>query len=502
MNPNIKIPGRLLALLFILLASALACGFPVTQIPTKIVIPTGQAALPPSIATATAPGAAPAITATALPPSPTPAPTVNLTPFWDGNIAGSWSQVVHPGFGNHNNMFSDITQFGSHLYISTISLSDNFVYSGSHKAGGEIWRTGNGTDWYMAADTGMGNIRNVGMNMAVFKDMLIVGGTNYIDGARIWTSTNGVNYNTITNDGLGDVQNTRFNFSVFNNKLIISSCNEIFGGGLWLSIDGANMLKTTMIGGRSPKNTCWVTGSQPGVVFNGYLYYGTTNKDQGAQIWRTNDGLKWAKVATGGLGSTGNFTFRPEIVYNNQLYVLSMNYDGFQLFRTSDGTAWEKVVDNGFSAARFNKISCRLAAFNNQLYLITINQDRRQIGRPIQIVQDPAGFQLYSSTDGKKWDRAAPDGFGNINNTTGEIKVIGNQLYVETGYNFVDGSEIWRSSDGQKWQMIYKTASPGSYHMNAAVYPYLDTLYAVTNDLQYGVEVWQEDKNPTPSPVP
>jgi hypothetical protein len=171
-----------------------------------------------------------------------------------------------------------------------------------------------------------------------------------------------------------------------------------------------------------------------------------------------------------------------------------MNYDGFQLFRTSDGTNWEKVVDNGFGAARFNNISCRLEAFNNQLYLITINQDRRQIARPIKVIQDPAGFQLYRSTDGKNWVKAAADGFGNVNNTTGELKVIGGQLYVETGYNYVDGSEIWRTSDGSKWQMIFKTASPTSYHMNAAIYSYQDNLYAVTNDMQIGVELWREEK--------
>ncbi len=502
MSPKTRFSQRLFPVLIILLAASLACGFPAIQAPTvppEETNPTLSQSIAPSstapgVPVAAAPTSTPALTSTPLPPSPTAAPTINLTPFWDGTISDSWQQVVYPGFGNHNNMFSDITQFGSHLYLSTIAMSDNFVYSGSHKTGGEIWRSGDGTDWYMVADPGLGNIRNVGMNLAVFKNFLIVGGTNYIDGARLWNSTDGVNYNTLSSDGLGDVQNTRFNFSEYNNKLIISSCNEIFGAGLWVSLDGTNIMKATMVGGRNKKNLCWVTGSQPGVVFNGYLYYGTTNKDQGAQIWRSADGMNWNNVADGGLGSVGNFTFRPEIVYNNQLYVLSMNYDGFQLFRTSDGTTWEKVVDSGFDAGRFNNISCRLAAFNNQLYLITINQDRRQIARPIKIVQDPAGFQLYNSKDGKNWAKAAPDGFGNLNNTTGEIKVIGNQLYVETGFNFVDGSEIWRTSDGSKWQMLFKTANPSTYHMNAAVYPYLDNLYAVTNDIQVGVEVWREEK--------
>ena len=105
----------------------------------------------------------------------------------------------------------------------------------------------------------------------------MVGGTNYIDGARLWYSPDGVNYTTISGDGLGDVQNTRFNFSVYDNKLIISSCNEINGAGLWASFDGRNVQKVILNGGRNIKNTCWVTGDQPGVVFNGYIYYGTTN---------------------------------------------------------------------------------------------------------------------------------------------------------------------------------------------------------------------------------
>ncbi|MDR3576935.1 MAG: hypothetical protein P4L50_23965 [Anaerolineaceae bacterium] len=505
MSPKINLSRRLFSALLILFAVSLACGYPVTQIPTRVVIPTpSQAAVAPTLAPAAADSApaAPSAPATPLPPSPTASPTMNLTPFRDDALYDSWKQVVYPGFGNHNNMFSDIIQFGSHLYISTIAMSDNFVYSGSHKTGGELWRSGNGSDWYVVTDAGMGNIRNVGMNMALFKNFMIVGGTNYIDGARLWSTTDGVTYTNLTDDGFGDHQNTRFNFSVYKDKLIISSCNEINGAGLWVSYDGINVQNASMGGGINKKNTCWVTGSQPGVVFNGYIYYGTTNKDKGAEIWRSADGLTWNKVASGGLGTTGNFTLRPELVYNNQLYVLSMNYDGFQLFRTSDGITWEKVVDNGFGAVRFNNISCRLADFNNQLFLITINQDRRQIGRPIQIMQDPAGFQLYTSSDGKNWTKAAPDGFGNINNTTGEIKVIGDQLYVETGYNFVDGSEIWRTSDGSKWQMIFKVQSPSVYHMNAAVYPYQGSLYAVTNDLQRGLEVWQEQLNTTPTPTP
>ena len=50
--------------------------------------------------------------------------------------------------------------------------------------------------------------------------------------------------------------------------------------------------------------------------------------------------------------------------------------------------------------------------------------------------------------------------------------------------------------------MIYKTASPTVYHMNAAVYAFQDSLYTVTNDLQLGVEVWQEELGTLPSPTP
>ncbi|HMD90788.1 MAG TPA: hypothetical protein VKF38_16655 [Anaerolineaceae bacterium] len=500
MSPKIRLSHHILLVTLMLLTAGLACGLPANLAPATV--PTNNpTAIPSQAPSATSsPTDTPTATitptatasATPIPPTPTITPTINLTPMFDSAIHESWRQVVFPGFGNYNNEFSDITQFGDHLYISTLSLSDNFVYSGSHNSGGEIWRSGDGVKWYMVADPGLGNIRNVGMNMAVFKNLLIVGGTNYIDGARLWNTSDGVNYTTLSSDGLGDVQNTHFNFSVYNDKLIISSCNEINGAGLWVSFDGTNIQKAMLGGTLNTRNTCWVTGSQPGVVFNGYLYYGTTNKVQGAEIWRTADGLSWNKVGAGGLGSVGNFALRPELVYNNQLYVLSLNYDGFQLFRTSDGITWEKVVDKGFGAVRFNNITCRLAVFNNQLYLITINQDRRKIARPIKVEQAAAGFQLYSSKDGKNWAKAAPDGFGNINNTTGELKVIGNQMYVETGFNYVDGSEVWRTSDGLSWQMIFKAASLTSYHLNAAVYPFQNRLYAVTNDIKVGVQVWQE----------
>ena len=88
-------------------------------------------------------------------------------------------------------------------------------------------------------------------------------------------------------------------------------------------------------------------------VFNGQLYAGTRNWDDGASVWRTGDGATWTRVSEIGFGSAHITTaaILDMTVFKNQLYVSTGWGEGRgQMWRTADGTTWTQVEGDGFGA--------------------------------------------------------------------------------------------------------------------------------------------------------
>ena len=103
----------------------------------------------------------------------------------------------------------------------------------------------------------------------------------------------------------------------------------------------------------------------------------------GFEIWRTNgsenpDGtLKWECVVgrdngNAGLEDDNNWAVMSAVVYNGMLYIGTLNFnDGAEIWRTSDGITWEPVELYGFG--RTNGYIWRLIEYKGMLVAGTLN---------------------------------------------------------------------------------------------------------------------------------
>jgi len=133
-------------------------------------------------------------------------------------------------------------------------------------------------------------------------------------------------------------------------------------------------------------------------IFDGWLYIGTMNWEEGCEIWRTNGNI-WEKVIGSGCSIVNGFGddevgFERDIyawdmkvfedVFTNQnfLYVGTFNIAGCELWRTSDGFNWTCLVGNegvlkrgfnmfGYPLRTHNYGIRRLEVFKNSLYIGT-----------------------------------------------------------------------------------------------------------------------------------
>jgi hypothetical protein len=87
-------------------------------------------------------------------------------------------------------------------------------------------------------------------------------------------------------------------------------------------------------------------------AFNGYLYAGTSNPTDGAQIFRSQDGVTWTSVTQPGFGISHDIR-PPSIldltVFNERLYATTgRGDDPGQIWRTLNGVNWAPMVIHGF----------------------------------------------------------------------------------------------------------------------------------------------------------
>ncbi|MGB9873232.1 MAG: hypothetical protein ACPLYD_16445, partial [Anaerolineae bacterium] len=180
--------------------------------------------------------------------------------------------------------------------------------------------------------------------------------------------------------------------------------------------------------------------------FDGHLYAGTYN-DNGAQLWRTGDGLNWTPVITNGFGITRNVGIDHLAEFNGQLYAGTWadEVNGGEVWRSSNGVNWTRVVSQGFGDPT-NAEVFRFAVFNNQLYAATWSYTSTH------------GAEIWRSSTGNanEWTKVVSNGFGDAaNNTVLAFEVFNDYLYAGT-YNLDTGGEVWRSNTGDagSWSQV------------------------------------------------
>lgn len=270
------------------------------------------------------------------------------------------------------------------------------------------------------------------------------------------------------------------------------------------------------------------------VAFNGFLYAGTYNLIDplplfdGAQIFRSQDGITWTPVTQPGFGIAHDI-MPPAIldmtVFNEQIYASTGLGDGpGQIWRALDGENWAPMVIHGFSDPDIVNITA-LAEYDGLLYAgATHLVDGAQIWRsytgdsnswtqvaPVvpgtsaasitglavfdgalyAVVESEAPAQIWRSYGGD-WTTVMDNGFGDNQTVfTGGMVAHAGYLYVGAG-NTADGAQLWRTNDGDTWEPVNNPGfnDPNNLKVDI-VYVFQNSLYISMKNVQTGIELWR-----------
>ena len=287
----------------------------------------------------------------------------------------------------------------------------------------------------------------------------------------------------VNSNGFGDQQTGEVSaLGAFNGYLYAGTHNPVDPS---LLFDGAQIF-------RSPDGVTWTPVTQPGfgnphdtaapaildlAVFNRKLYASTGRGDGPGQIWRAPDGVSWAPMVTAGFGDPDTVDITALAVYKGVLYAGATNLiSGAQIWRSfsGDSNTWTQVAPGlpGSAAATVTGF----AVFDSALYAA---------------VESDAPAQIWLSYGGD-WTTVMSDGFGNSSTTsTGGMAEFLGYLYVGAG-NTVDGAQLWRTNDGASWgQAINPGFGDPNNQKVEMVFVFQNHLYISVKNAQTGIELWR-----------
>jgi len=241
---------------------------------------------------------------------------------------------------------------------------------------------------------------------------------------------------------------------------------------------------------RSSDGLAWTPVTQPGfgnahdtappaildlAVFKGYLYASTGRGDSAGKIYRTVNGVNWAPVVNSGFGDQDNVDITALAGYDGFIYAgVTNQVTGVQIWRsfTGDSNTWTQMVVPGTTETSISGF----AVFDGALYAA---------------VESAAPAQIWRSY-GSAWTAVVSDGFGDSDTTaTGGMAVFAGYLYVGAG-NAVDGAQLWRSNNGTNWtQAITPGFGDANNQKVEAAFVYQNQLYASVKNAVTGMEVWR-----------
>ncbi len=293
--------------------------------------------------------------------------------------------------------------------------------------------------------------------------------------------------------------------AVFGNYLYVSTANRgltQWGVNLYRSPGGdagswENVLTSQGAGFGNPRNVNFKDMQ----IFQGYLCGGTQNWDEGAQVWCSQDGLRWVQKNLSGFGreqpDPTNRGVWSSMVFKDALYMGVHNRgeainnpddDIGKLFRTNhldDLPYWEEVFSG--PAGRGNRVDL-LGELAGYLYIATrssqglliyrspsgdpgswqpvsqpgITENPANVDVPVDgaVVYDGAlflavsnpsgGFQLWRTTglltnnSEVAWEQVGDNGLGDVHNVRAELIVFNHHLYVWVT-NYAVGQKVLRS---------------------------------------------------------
>ncbi|KAA3665064.1 MAG: hypothetical protein DWQ04_02495 [Chloroflexi bacterium] len=340
----------------------------------------------------------------------------------------TWKPATSYGFGSANNTFvMALETWGDSLFAGVANSTE----------GGSVWQyDADAATWTQVSEPGFSTTHaqknSAIIDLALFNNQLYAstGWADPIQTGQLWRSSNGTSWSAVSTDGFGNSNNVALTgFGQYKGYLYLGTHNNTDGAQIWRSqIGNPGTWTKALSGGGDNINNHIVTSF---LEFEGYFYASFENDDEGITIWRTNDGVNWVQVNSDGFGDADNIWTGGLGEFNDYLYIGTRNdTTGAQLWRSSNGTTWQQVVGDGFGDLNNIKIDTAVS-FNNALTVVTKN--------------DETGMEVWQSEDGVIFTQVNRDGFDGKNSTTlwsSGTAVYQNKLYVGTATSD-NGGGIW-----------------------------------------------------------
>lgn len=192
------------------------------------------------------------------------------------------------------------------------------------------------------------------------------------------------------------------------------------------------------------QNRLWLFG---GVSEGVHATLGKIEKD----LWQSNDGVEWTKVADP--APFGHRNFSTPIVYKEKLYIIgglsskpgsgsleSSDYKN-DVWASNNGIDWSQIQ---FDASFSKRAGHSSVVFKDKIWIYGgVNKDGMYYN------------DLYTSEDGAHWNLVSGNLFNISARASAKFVVFKNKLYIIGGINKTgDFKEIWESENGTDWSLV------------------------------------------------
>lgn len=241
--------------------------------------------------------------------------------------------------------------------------------------------------------------------------------------------------------------------------------------------------------------------------------FASFSSSSGLTVYRSFDGTAWENVTPPGMSQNYDTSWDMQ-EFTGQLYLsangVASGHPG-GVFRTANGKDWETVFEGTQDLLKGN-IFDKFGVYDGQIYLTTNSSAgqvwRSRTGNPDswELASDGLGYptssvvgfhgdlylsgsssdtvKVWRSHDGKNWETlgAGVLDVPNNNQESGDLTLFKDQLYLSV-QNYIDGGRLYRSQDGQHWELAVGQDFVGHKVSEAwSTMVYKDALYAFTND--------------------
>ncbi len=278
---------------------------------------------------------------------------LELAPILTPNDFYAWGLVVQPGFGDpQNQRINTFGEFNGQLYAGT-----------SNPGGAQIWRSSDGVSWTLASTVNSQTVATFGfhiLQLTAFEGYLYASTSACGCGWHVLRSSTGTDW---TPAGPRDSDKVFTMMTAYSHTLYAVDASYSSNVPLWQTSDGLNWQTVT--------DTAFLSKSvYSQIIFKDFFYVAVGG--DGTQLLRTN-GLTWQAVVTHGFGITQNYSISSLGIFSNQLYAVTHNQtQNLQIWRSNDGLDWTQVVSGGLGNPPHNVgAGIQLIPFQDHLFLFS-----------------------------------------------------------------------------------------------------------------------------------